>query len=143
MIFYLLMGTKSLSVRRYLLVLAVLYTCVITWLSLAKVFIPIDIKVEGSDKIGHFLAYFVFAIVWFLPFFFSRKQPMSFSKSLWLSAVFGFLFGLLMEFFQAVLTSYRNSDWNDVLANTSGIILAVIVMVVLKNKLVSFRVKVS
>ncbi|SEL19859.1 Predicted lipoprotein [Aquimarina amphilecti] len=129
--------------RRYLLWLAVLYTCVITWLSLAKVLIPVDIKVEGSDKIGHFLAYFVFAIVWFLFFFFSRKQSMSFSKSLLISAVFAFLFGLLMEFCQDTLTSYRNSDWNDVLANTSGIVLAVIVMIMLKNKLVSFRIKVS
>ncbi|WP_219007038.1 VanZ family protein [Aquimarina litoralis] len=127
--------------HKTLLAFAVLYTSIITWLSLAKVFIPINVKVEGSDKIGHLLAYFVFTIVWFAFFFYSKKQSRKFITSWTWAATFGFLFGNLMEFLQAILTSYRSPDWQDALANTSGIILAVFLLIILKNKLVRYKVK--
>ncbi|WP_299432422.1 VanZ family protein [uncultured Aquimarina sp.] len=127
--------------HKYLLTLVLGYTGLIGWLSLAKVIIPVDVNVKGSDKIGHLLAYFVFTIVWFLFFFYSEKQPGKFSRSWIRAAVLAFLFGVLMEFFQAILTDYRSPEWNDVLANTSGIVFAVFILKILKNKLVSLRVK--
>ncbi|WP_299219585.1 VanZ family protein [uncultured Aquimarina sp.] len=117
------------------------YTSLIGWLSLAKVFIPVNISIEGSDKIGHLLAYFVFTIVWFLFFFYSEKLHKKFSQSLIWASILSFLFGILMELLQAVLTSYRSPEWNDVLANTSGIIFALIILKTLKNKLVNLRIK--
>ncbi|WP_280931989.1 VanZ family protein [Aquimarina sp. 2201CG14-23] len=125
--------------HKNLLVLVLAYTTLIGWLSLAKVHIPIDSSIQGSDKVGHLLAYFVFTIVWFLFFFFSEKQNRSFAQSLMWAGILAFLFGILMEFFQAILTSYRSSEWYDVLANTSGIIFAAIVLKMLQNKLVRFK----
>ncbi|MFD2564087.1 VanZ family protein [Aquimarina rubra] len=125
--------------HKFLLTLAFAYTSLVSWLSLARVFIPIDVQITGSDKIGHSLAYFVFTIIWFLFFFYSEKQHKEFSQSLIRASVFGFLFGILMELLQALLTTYRSPEWNDVLANTSGIIFALIILKVLKNKLVSLR----
>ncbi|MDH7445367.1 VanZ family protein [Aquimarina sp. 2201CG14-23] len=133
------MGIKSLLAHKNLLVLVLAYTTLIGWLSLAKVHIPIDSSIQGSDKVGHLLAYFVFTIVWFLFFFFSEKQNRSFAQSLMWAGILAFLFGILMEFFQAILTSYRSSEWYDVLANTSGIIFAAIVLKMLQNKLVRFK----
>jgi VanZ family protein len=37
------------------------------------------------------------------------------------------IYGILIEFLQETLTVYRISDYKDVLANTIGIILAIIV----------------
>ncbi|WP_299243992.1 VanZ family protein [uncultured Aquimarina sp.] len=127
--------------HKYLLSLVFVYTSLIGWLSLAKVFIPVNISVKGSDKIGHLLAYLVFTIVWFLFFFYSEKLHRKFSQSLIWASILSFLFGILMEFLQAVLTSYRSPEWNDVLANTSGIIFALIILKTLKNKLVNLREK--
>ncbi|MHA7055995.1 VanZ family protein [Aquimarina sp. M1] len=121
--------------------LALAYTGLVGWLSLAIIFIPIDIKVEGSDKIGHLLAYFVFTVIWFLFFFYSEKQPREFSKSITKASVLSFLFGILMELLQGTVTDYRSPEWNDVLANTSGIVFAIIVVKVLKNKLVNLHKK--
>ncbi len=124
-----------------MLILVFVYTSLIGWLSLVKIHIPVDVNVKGSDKIGHLLAYFVFTVVWFLFFFYSEKQSGKFSKSWIRAAVIAFLFGILMELLQALLTDYRSSDWYDVLANTSGIVFAVFVLKILKNKLVSLRLK--
>ncbi len=130
---------KHLLGHKFLFSLAILYTGIITWLSLAKVFIPINVRVEGSDKIGHLLAYFVFAIVWFLFFFFSKRQSRKFTTSFIWAALFGFAYGILMEILQATLTSYRSPDWKDVIANTSGIVLAVFLLIILKNKIVTYK----
>ncbi len=127
--------------HKYLLLLVFVYTSLIGWLSLAKVFIPLNVNVKGSDKIGHLLAYFVFTMVLFLFFFYSEKLHKKFSQSLIWASVLSFLFGILMEFLQAVLTSYRSPEWYDVLANTSGIIFALIILKTLKNKLVNLRIK--
>jgi len=124
-----------------LLILVFAYTSLIGWLSLVKIHVPVDVNVKGSDKIGHLLAYFVFTIVWFLFFFYSEKRSGKFSGSWIRAAVIAFLFGILMELFQALLTDYRSSEWYDVLANTSGIVFAVFILKMLKNKLVNLRVK--
>jgi len=135
------MVIKNLLAHKYLLTLALAYTSVICWLSLGKIIMFVDVSIKGSDKVGHLLAYFVFAIVWFLFFFYSEKQNKEFSKSLLWASVLGFLVGVLMEILQGVLTNYRNPDWYDILANTSGIIIAMLFLMMLKNKIVKVKMK--
>lgn len=130
------MGIKKLLGHNHLFAQAILYTCVITWASLAKFILPVNIKVDGSDKIAHCIAYFVFAIVWFLFLFFSEKRKENFTQSMVKASIFGFFYGGLMEILQMVLTTYRSSDWYDVIANTSGIIFAVILLKVFENKII-------
>lgn len=127
--------------HKYLLGIAIAYSALIACLSLFKiVFTSEYVPITGSDKIGHFLAYFVFTIVWFLFFFYSEKQHKEFTTALLWAAILSFLFGILMEILQATLTSYRSPEWYDVLANTSGTILAVFFLKIFKNTLVSKRV---
>lgn len=131
---------KTLLERKFLAILALLYTGLITWASLARIIInPINFNIKGSDKIAHFLAYFIFTLVWFMFWFFSKKSTTKFSKHLVKASVICFCYGLLMEVLQGLLTTYRSSEWFDVLANTSGIIFAVIILKLIENKLIIIR----
>ena len=133
------MGIKKLLKDNYLFVLVVLSTGVLTWASLASFVIPINIEVQESDKIAHCIAYFVFAAIWFFFFFFSKKQNNNFKQSLIKSSIICFIYGVLMEVFQKFFTTYRYSDWWDIVANTSGIIFVVILLKLFENKLVIFK----
>jgi len=122
------MVIKKLLEHKTLLVLLFLYTCLITWASLANLVLLVKIEIEGSDKIGHFIAYFIFTLLWFGFFFFSKKRKENFKQSIIKSLIICILYGGLMELFQMVLTDYRSFDWNDIVANTSGVIFAVVLI---------------
>jgi len=130
---------KRLLEHKFLLALVIVYTGLISWLSLARIIIPVEIAVDGSDKIGHLLAYFVFTIVWFAFFFYSKKQSRKFAQSWMWASVLGFLFGILMEVLQASLTDYRSPDWLDVIANTTGVVLAIFLLNIIKKILIGLR----
>ncbi len=130
---------KRLLAHKTLFALLLLYTILITWASLARFIIPFKIDLTGGDKIGHYLAYFIFTMVWFLFFFFSEKRNENFKQSLIKSSVICFFYGGLMELLQMLLTNYRSPEWYDMLANTSGIIFAVVLLKVFENKLIIFK----
>lgn len=112
------------------------YTLLIIVASLAKLvitFIPSGVK--NSDKIGHFIAYFGFAIIWSL-FFFVRNKKSSkkdFLNAVLKAVIFGIIFGIIMEVAQLVLTDYRQFDLRDALANTLGTLLAALIMYFFAN----------
>ncbi|WP_161635309.1 VanZ family protein [Aquimarina macrocephali] len=133
------MNIKRLLGHKTLFVLVVVLTSLVTWASLAKFINPVAFTIEGSDKIGHFIAYFTLTIAWALFFFFSEKLNKNLKQSLIITSVICILYGVLMEVLQALLTTYRSSDWYDVVANTSGTIFAVFVFVVFKSKLLRFK----
>lgn len=132
---------RNLLAHKYLLLIATLYTMLITWLSTAKIFFPIKVNVLGGDKIGHFLAYAVFTVVWFFFFLYSERIHQKFAKSLWLASILGFFYGIVMEGCQALFTDYRNPDWNDVVANVSGTIFAIIILMLFRNNLIALKGK--
>jgi VanZ family protein len=78
-------------------------------------------------------------IAWALFFFFSEKMNKNLKQSLIITSIICILYGALMEVLQALLTTYRSSDWYDVVANTSGTIFAVLVFVVFKNRILKFK----
>jgi len=133
------MHIKNLLAGRLYLIIVILYTGLIAWLSLAKFIIPGDIHVQGGDKIGHLMAYFIFVLIWFFFFFCSKKRNKVFSKSILWAALLGFLYGLLMELLQGTLTNYRSPEWGDILANSSGIIFAVVILKVFENKITKLK----
>jgi len=78
--------------------------------------------INVSDKSLHSLAYFGLSLSWL---FAIRK---SHSDIKW-KILIGFamlLLGILLEYLQGSLTDYRTTDYLDVIANTVGIIIAVI-----------------
>jgi VanZ family protein len=98
-------------------------TFAIGYLSLAK--LPIEsfgLPVSISDKLLHVLAYAGLSYFWFLTGYkYNRKKqyfPIAF--------VLLFLFGVLLEYLQMKLTTYRFGELLDILVNTMVISLAAV-----------------
>ncbi|WP_164914138.1 VanZ family protein [Aquimarina sediminis] len=106
---------------------------------MARFVYPVKIQVEGSDKYAHFIAYFTVTVAWTLYLFFSEKLNKGLRQSLIISSVASVLYGILMEVLQSLLTTYRSSDWYDVVANTCGTIFAVFIFVVLKRQVIRIK----
>jgi VanZ family protein len=106
------------------IVIAIAITVLIVYLSLSKTssLKPI-VDINHLDKYQHSLAYFGLMLSWLLV---SQKLPKKKTFRFWMILTV-FLFGILMEILQQVLTSYRQADLYDVFANSFGIIIAYIV----------------
>lgn len=100
-------------------VIAVLITIGITYLSFIKT-PKTDLDFINTDKLYHLFAYFILTICWLF-----TLHKNSFLK--YIIVIVCVIYGILIEFLQEILTVYRTSDYKDVLANTIGIILAIIV----------------
>lgn len=108
------------------LLLAFAWTLLILFLCLIKAkSIPV-VPIENLDKVVHAFLHFVFTMLWF---FFFKKQfaATSFHKILLFSFGLSIVFGITIELLQEFCTTTRSADVFDVLANTTGATLAVIV----------------
>ncbi|SNR17555.1 VanZ family protein [Tenacibaculum jejuense] len=98
--------------------LAILLTLIITYLSLANLKGKSIINFSSIDKVQHALAYFTLAVIWMLAFIKKSKK-----KAVVILCI---AFGILMEFLQANLTSYRSFEYLDMLANTVGVLIGLL-----------------
>lgn len=116
---------------------ALFWAAVISYLCLIRISELPEIKILYVDKILHAFFYFIFSILWFYALRFnSRKQ----NRTQLLIKVFllSLLFGIAIELFQTFLTTYRSGDIIDVLANTSGTLLAFLLITTIdKNDFLS------
>jgi VanZ family protein len=76
---------------------------------------PVLPSEPGSDKIGHFLAYFVLAFL---------SSGIVAPERLARTMLRCFLLGAGLEVAQALVTAQRMAEWADLLANSAGILLA-------------------
>lgn len=135
---------KTLLEHKILLVGVILYSVLITLASLYRfIASPFSMDFENSDKILHFISYFIFEMIWFCFLYFSVKISMSKVKSLWVSAILCTSYGVLMELAQGYLTTYRAMDWKDAIANTTGIIFAVIILIISSSVLLNLKEKLN
>jgi len=79
------------------------------------------IKIKNSDKIVHLLSYFILTLSWFYATQHNFKKTLHKTILIFLLI----LFGIIIEALQDGLTTYRQADFYDVLANSTGIFLAV------------------
>ena len=99
--------------------ITILITIGIVYLSLMKV--PnIPFQIENSDKYQHAFAYFVLTICWLFSFY---KKRINRKYTIVIACI---IFGIILEVLQATLTN-RTGDYLDTLANTAGIVLALLV----------------
>ena len=103
--------------ERNALKIALLITIAIILLSLLSLKVIARINVSNSDKYGHLIAYTALGISWFYAFKSQRNKWMYI-------AILLIIFGMVLEVLQGTLTTYRTADWNDGLANASGVIIA-------------------
>ncbi len=77
-----------------------------------------------KDKVVHTAFYFIFTIVWYL---FFKKQNITRHLKLKTFA-FAVIYGIFIEICQGVFTHERSADIIDVLANTLGSAIAIMVI---------------
>lgn len=106
--------------------IAILVTISIAILSLAKIGKQTVINISHLDKIEHAIAYLVLTVLWLLSF--KKKQYQL------LVIVCAIIYGVLMEFLQANLTTYRYFDYLDMLANTFGVLLGFLIFKMIQKK---------
>lgn len=127
--FYQVKITKHLS-ERNLFILALFWTIAITIASLVSLSNMPRVNVLGKDKTVHFLFYFVLTLTW--NFALQKKYKNWALKYIIVFVVIGY--GIVIEVLQEVLTKTRQADIYDVIANSAGTLVALIVIFWLKNK---------
>ncbi len=116
--------------------LAGLYTATLTFFSLYKITPEITVgDFSLGDKVLHTSAYFVLFLVWKISFFLKAENNLSYKSTILKISVACIGFGMLIEVLQGTLTSYRQPDWLDVIANSTGVLTASILFLIFKRTL--------
>ena len=134
MIYYLVILTKNLLVPKQIYFLAaLLWAGVIAFFCLVQLNnVPLG-EVSNLDKLVHVFFHFVLTVLCFL-FFQKYANALNSLKPIILSFLFSVFFGIGIEIAQELLTTTRHADVFDVLANLSGAILGVAVVILLDLK---------
>ena len=116
----------SLAHKQIYFVLALCWTLLVFLLCLVSTgSLPtLNIKVSGIDKFVHFTFHFVFVMLWFL--YLKNSNIKSVLLKTFLAS---FCFGVLIEISQSLFTTNREGDILDVLANATGAITAITVLI--------------
>lgn len=104
--------------KNIFLILVLFYILTVIYGSLFNLNNVTVINIKFYDKTIHFLTYFVLCLLVFI-----SLSIYKFSFSLQLSIVFSIIFGVTIEFLQMKLTTNRNFDSFDILANLVGVLL--------------------
>lgn len=116
----------------YLLSLALTWTALVSYLCLVRSSeIPV-VQIENLDKWVHSFFHLVFTLVWFL-FFRKKMWAQSILRPLVLAVGFSFVFGILIELLQNYLSTTRNADYLDVVANIVGSLLGLLLILFLEK----------
>ena len=133
---------RSLKADKFLLLIALVYTIAIAYLSLINL-AQSPVKEFGlSDKILHAVAYFGMVILWLFyavfKFVVERLKEISV-----IVCVLVIVFGIFIEVLQHILTDYRELDFYDIVANSVGAIAAVLLLWILKDLLIRLKTKIN
>ncbi len=107
---------------------ALIWSCSVLFLCLASFGNLPDVGVKDADKYVHFTFHFVFVNLWFLYFnFINQRNSFKLLRSIFFAS---FLFGILIELVQQAFTITRKGDVFDVLANVTGAITALTLILI-------------
>ncbi|WBL26037.1 VanZ family protein [Zunongwangia sp. HGR-M22] len=101
------------------------YTATLLFFSLYK--ITPEFEVGGfsvTDKMLHASAYLMLFVFWNLAFFLKSNTETAYKSTVVKISLACIAFGMLIEVLQGTLTSYRQADWWDVVANSTGVLIA-------------------
>ena len=131
-----------MKVRLLFFLPAVLYTGLILYLSLINL-ADTPVKSLGmSDKILHGGAYFGLGLLWMFFGLFTFEEKGLFKRIIVISVI-SILFGIFIEVLQDTLTTYRELDLYDVLANTIGVVVAGTLVWILREYLIRLKAKIN
>jgi VanZ family protein len=107
-------------------IIASIVTVIILCLSLIK--LPqADIKISNIDKVYHSIAYFTLAIAWLIVYY---KKP----NKKYIIVICCIIFGIVIELLQSKITLHRTGDYYDILANSSGALIALLIFNLISKK---------
>ena len=86
---------------------------------------------SNSDKVYHAIAYFFLMLSWLYTF--HKKE--AFNKNVKYVILACFIYGIIIEVLQGVTTTYRTASYLDMLANGSGVVLAVLAFHLFEKKI--------
>ena len=109
--------------ERNALIIAIVATVFLAILSLSAVpKLNLGLGIKAGDKYLHFIAYFGLSLMWY----FALKDRIN-EKIFKIFVPLGLIFyGIILEGLQSGLTTYRTGDIYDAIANTAGVIVALI-----------------
>lgn len=113
------------------LFLATSYTLLILLLSLVNLNEIQIIEINASDKLYHAVCYALLSFLWI--YFVKIKYHLINLRRFVVVGSFTTLFGIIIEYFQLILTEYRMFDWWDALANFFGVLLGILLFSIIQK----------
>ena len=116
--------------KKALLLIAICYTLVLLVFSLITINSLPKLGSNYDDKIFHVLAYIFLVLLWHFTLH-SLKIP----KAIFIAVLFSISYGIIIEVIQGQLTTVRNFDLLDVLANCIGVAIASL-FIMIRNRII-------
>ncbi|MFK7781260.1 VanZ family protein [Psychroserpens sp.] len=107
-----------------------LYTVVLTYGSLTNVSGIPKLGFSFDDKIYHFLAYAVLTLL-----LFNYVITTTIKHKIFKSVTVAIVYGIIIEALQATVTDFRTPDYYDVIANSLGAVIMMLLLSMFKDKL--------
>ncbi len=117
--------------RNYFIYLGLFLTILITVGSLIPPKKVVEVNVPSFDKVIHFGSYFLLALSWLLA---SAKKYKEIKYTLTIAFSVG-VYGIIIEGLQATLTTVRQADIYDIIANFTGVLVALLVFSKVSQKI--------
>lgn len=133
--------------RKGILLGAFGYTLALTIGSLIPPVQLVENPFRFMDKLLHAGAYFGLTLLWvvacilFNRIFFRLKRFSPEVNIVLFVSVTAIIYGIIIEVLQGTMTTYRTSDGWDILANTTGVLLAVLLCSLFINKFEHLKLK--
>lgn len=108
------------------------FTITISIAVLSFIKVPSEgLSVSSSDKVSHSIAYFFLTLSWL--YVVLRKERFN----TWVKYIIigSFIYGIIIEVFQGAVTTYRTASYLDMVANSVGILLAILAFHILEKKI--------
>ena len=118
--------------KQNILLIAITYTIFVYVICLIPIETSIELPISYMDKLVHIVIYFIFTLVWFA-YFQGLSISSSILSSLIKSSFVGFFTCVTIEVLQETVSKGRFADVYDVLANSLGIIIAIVFLSQLKK----------
>ncbi|MCB0456302.1 MAG: VanZ family protein [Flavobacteriaceae bacterium] len=92
------------------------------------------VTIPFFDKIVHGIVYFFFVVIWLL---YVTKAYKEIKWAYWIVSLLLFIYGIIIEVLQGNFVANRTQDTWDIVANTAGILVGIVVFYKLKRLLFS------
>jgi len=83
-----------------------------------------------SDKVIHAFSYLILTLSWLIVF----NEKLKNKTQVLLLAIVIVTYGIILEVFQEILTNVRTAEFGDIIANSVGVLIAVLIFTIFKNK---------